>query len=254
LHSIANLAAIGLERARGEDTTARAEAARQSSELRATVLDALAHEFKTPLTSMKAAAGDLLASHSTSARDRELVAIIDEDLERFQGLVTDAVHMLRIDAGDFAVHLGRHNVADVVTATVRKLEGRFDGREVLTRVPPALTVDADRELLELALRQLLDNALKYSTPSSNIDIDARENGTVSIAVSNAGSTIPERERDRIGERFYRGAQARHVPGTGMGLAIVRQIASAHGGTLTVSSSPDTGTTFTLSLPRGEARP
>ncbi len=250
LHSIANLVAIGLERARSQEVTARAEAAHQSSELRATVLDALAHEFKTPLTSMKAAASDLLASASTSARDRELVAIIDEDLDRFQALVTDAVQMLRIDAGNFAVHLDRHNLADVVSATLRKFETRLDGHHLLTDVPDHLTVDADRELLALALRQLLDNALKYSPPTSTIDIRALGNGVMDVIVHNSGSTIPAPEQERVVERFYRGAQARHIPGTGMGLAIVQQIARAHGGTLTISSTPDAGTTFTLSLPRG----
>jgi two-component system sensor histidine kinase KdpD len=250
LQSIANLAAIWLERARAQEATERAEVARQSGELRATVLDALAHEFKTPLTSMKAAASDLLVSLSGSNRDRELVTIIDEDLERLEALVTDAVHMLRIDAGDFAVHLDRHNLADVVTATLRKLERRLDGHPVLRGVPQSLTVDADRELLGLALRQLLDNALKYSPPTSTIDIHARGNGTVDIAVHNSGSTIPEHEQARIFERFYRGSQVRHVPGSGMGLAIVQQIAAAHGGVLTVSTSSDMGTTFTLSLPRG----
>ena len=148
LHSIANLAAIGLERARSQDATARAEAAQQSSELRATVLDALAHEFKTPLTSMKAAASDLLASASTSARDRELVSIIDEDLDRFQALVTDAVRMLRIDAGDFAVHFDRHNLSDVVATTraeIRDASRRSPASP--QQVPENLTVDADHELL-----------------------------------------------------------------------------------------------------------
>jgi two-component system sensor histidine kinase KdpD len=250
LHSIANLAAIGLERERSQEATARAEAAQQSSELRATVLDALAHEFKTPLTSMKAAASDLLASESTSARDRELVTIIDEDLDRFQALVTDAVQMLRIDAGNFTVHLDRHNLAAVVAATLEKFEKRLDGHRLLNQVPENLTVDADRELLGLALRQLLDNALKYSPPTSTIEIQARTNGAVEVIVRNSGSTIPEREQARVVERFYRGALARHIPGTGMGLAIVLQIARAHGGTLTISSSPEAGTAFTLSLPRG----
>jgi two-component system sensor histidine kinase KdpD len=250
LQSIANLAAIGLERARSQEATARAEAAQQSSELRATVLDALAHEFKTPLTSMKAAASDLLASNSTGARDRELVAIIDEDLDRFQALVTDAVQMLRIDSGDFAIHLDRHNLADVITATLRKFERRLDGHHVVKQVPNTLTVDADHELLGLALRQLLDNALKYSPPTSSIEILARGNGAVEIVVSNSGSSIPEREQTQVLERFYRGSQARHIPGTGMGLSIVQQIARAHGGTLAVSSSPASGTAFTLSLPRG----
>lgn len=250
LHSIANLAAIGLERARSREATARAEAAQQSGELRATVLDALAHEFKTPLTSMKAAASELLASPATSAHDRELLAIIDEDLDRFQALVTDAVQMLRIDAGDFTVRLDRHKLADIVAATFRKFDRRLDGHPVVKKVPENLVVDVDRELLGLALRQLLDNALKYSPPTSTIEIEARGNGAVEVVVRNSGSTIPEREQARVVERFYRGSQARHIPGTGMGLAIVEQIARAHGGTLTVSSSPQVGTAFTLSLPRG----
>jgi two-component system sensor histidine kinase KdpD len=253
LQSIANLAAIGLERARGHEATARAEAARQSGELRATVLDALAHEFKTPLTSMKAATSDLLTSVA-DARDHELLVIVDEELDRFQRLVTDAVHMLRIDAGDFAVHRNRDDLADVIDWTLRQFEPRLDGHPIVTRVPRGIFVDGDRELLGLALRQLLDNAVKYASPTSPIEIGATVDAAVDITVRNAGVPIPEREQQRIFERFYRGAQARHIPGTGMGLAIVQQIAAAHGGTLTVSSSSDTGTTFTLSLPRGGPRP
>ena len=100
VQSIASLAAIGLERARGLEAAARAEAAQESGQLRATMLDALAHEFKTPLTSMKVAAADLRAS-VPGERDRELAAIIDEDLDRLQSLVTDTVSMVRVDAGDF---------------------------------------------------------------------------------------------------------------------------------------------------------
>jgi len=251
LQSIANLAAIGLERARADEAAARAEAARESSELRATVLDAMAHEFKTPLTSMKAASSDLLASAASTPKDRELAAIIDEELEHLNALVSDAVQMLRIDAGHFAVHLERHLVADVVDATVKRFDQRLDGHAVTVRIQPQLTVDADRELLGLALRQLIDNAVKYSAPASAIDISASANGRVELAVHNSGSVIPGAEQPRIFDRFFRGTTARQVPGSGMGLAIVRQIAEAHGGVLRVGSSPEDGTTFTLSLPHPE---
>ena len=253
LHSIANLAAIGLERARAEEATARAEAARHSSELRATILDALAHEFKTPLTSMKAAAGDLLSHAETGSRDRELVTILDEELDRFQSLLSDAIQMLRIDAGDFAVHRHRHDLGPIIDGTLRRFERRLEGHDVIRRIPPGLMVDADRDLLSLALRQLLDNALKYSSPASTIEIGAAANGTVELVVRNSGSFIPELERPRVVERFYRGAKARSIPGTGMGLAIVQQIAQAHGGTLSLSSVPETGTTFTIALPRGTSQ-
>jgi two-component system, OmpR family, sensor histidine kinase KdpD len=247
--SIANLIAIGLERSRAMEATTRAEAARASSELRTTVLDALAHEFKTPLTAMKAASSDILASESAGSRNRELTAIIDEEIDRLSFLVTDAVQMLRIDAGDFTLHPGRYPVAPIVAGVVKQFERRLDGHELVARVPDGLTIHADRDLLALALRQLIDNALKYSQPASAIGIVATGNGMVDIAVSNAGAPIPEVEQTRIFDRFYRGAHARHLPGTGLGLAIVQQIAQAHGGTLRVSSALNAGTTFTLAFPR-----
>jgi two-component system sensor histidine kinase KdpD len=252
LHALVNLVAIGLERARGQEASTRAEAARQSSELRATVLDAVAHEFKTPLTSIKVAAGELAADAAASPMHRELVAIIDEEGDRLQALVTDAIQMLRIDAGDFALHRERHRLATLVSGTIKESGLRVEGHTVVNNVPGNLTVEADEHLLRLALRQLLDNALKYSPPTSTIEIDATDGAVVQIAVRNSGPAIPEHEQRRIFERFYRGAQARQVPGTGMGLTIVQQIAHAHGGELSVSSAPGANTEFRLSLPHVEA--
>ena len=251
LQSIANLAAIALERARGQEMAARAEAARQSGELRATVLDALAHEFKTPLTSLKAAAGGLAAVLPADASARELVSIVGEETDRLQTLVTDAIQMLRIDSGKFVLHRERHNLARLVALSLAEVRAHLDGRVILNHVPPDLKVDADSELLGLALRQLLDNAGKYSPASTTVEVSASSNDTVHVVVRNPGALIPEREQALIFERFYRGANARLVPGTGMGLAIVQQIVQAHGGTVTVSSTREAGTAFTLSLPFGE---
>jgi two-component system sensor histidine kinase SenX3 len=158
--------------------------------------------------------------------------------------------MLRIDAGDFVVHFARHSLPSLLGDTLRRFEAQLDGHTVVTRVAEEFTVDADRELLALALRQLIDNAIKYSPSNSTIEVHARANGAAEIAIRNSGSTIPASEQKRLVERFYRGAGARNIPGTGMGLTIVQQIARAHGGTLTVLSTPADGTTFTLSLPRG----
>ena len=171
LQSIANLVAIGLERAHGLEVSARAEIAQHSGELRATMLDALAHEFKTPLTSMKVAAGDLRSS-LVDERHRELAAIIDEDLERLQSLVTDTVQMVRVDSGDFTLRPNDHQLSGIVAATLRQYETRLDGHPVVTRVPDTLSVRADGDLVGLALRQLLDNAVKYSPQTSAIEIPA----------------------------------------------------------------------------------
>lgn len=248
LQSVANLVAIGLERTRAVEATARAEAARESSELRATVLDALAHEFKTPLTAMKAASSDLLSADSSAPRTKELAAIIDEEADRLGALVTDAVQMLRIDAGDFVVRPGRYRLATVVDEALKRFEYHLDGHHVVNHVPGDLDIDADRDLLSLALRQLLDNALKYSPETSTIEIVAHRNGDIALVVRNSGSTISERDQARLFERFYRGSSAGHIAGTGMGLTIVQQIARAHNGAVQVTSTPKDGTAFTLSFP------
>jgi two-component system, OmpR family, sensor histidine kinase KdpD len=252
LQSVASLVAIGLERARGQTATARAEAARQSSELRAAVLDAAAHEFKTPLTSMKAAATALRLDTADTDPRAELVDIVNEDLKRMEALIGDAVQKLRIDSGDFIVRRDRHQISDIVGLALQELAPRLDGHTVNNQVPADLVVLADRPLLELALRQLLDNALKYSGPTSTIEIRASGDGTVDLAIRNSDSIIPEHEQPRVVERFYRGERARRIPGTGMGLAIVRQIAQAHGGTLTLASSQELGTEFIISIPSAES--
>jgi len=247
LQSVINLVAIALERTRGQLAATRAEAARHSSEIRAAVLDAAAHEFKTPLTAMKAAATALQSTTSPTDSRHELVEIVNQELSRLQSLVTDAIQMLRIDSGDFVVHRQHLRAADVVAAAISELRPRFDGHTVINQIPADLVVDADGDLLRLALRQLIDNAVKYSSPTSTIRLLGTTNGTVQLSIHNSHSTIPESEQARVFERFYRGSQAHRIAGTGMGLAIVQQIAEAHGGSASVSSSPQ-GTEFVLTFP------
>jgi two-component system, OmpR family, sensor histidine kinase KdpD len=249
LQSVANLAAIGLEHARWGEAMARADATRQSGELRATVLDAVAHELKTPLTSMKAAASDL-KSRVTDSHTHELASILDEELDRLQAVVSDALMTVRIDTGDFTVRRERLLLADITRTAIEDVRRRLDGHAVVQDVPADLIVEADRDLLRLALRELLDNAAKYSPATSSIEVRGRTNGVVDIVVRNSGPAIPVQEQPHIFERFYRGSQARSVTGTGMGLPIVQRIAQAHGGGLAVTSTADTGTEFTLSLPLG----
>ena len=248
LQSVVNLAAIGLERAHGRETAATVDAARRSGELRAALLDAVAHEFKTPLTSIRAAVGELSSGVHPSASNAELVKIIDEESVRLQRLVSDAIQMFRLEAGDLEPHLESHVLAALVDDVLRDIRPRAGARTVSNHVGAAVRIDVDAGLLTLALRQLLDNALKYSPPAAAIDVSADAGDTVDIVVRNSGSGIPDHERERIFERFYRGADARTVPGTGMGLAIVRQIVQAHGGSVAVSRD-DGNTAFRLSLPR-----
>ena len=169
----------------------------------------------------------------------------------WQALVTDAVQMLRIDTGRFTVHRERHELAAIVADTVKQFHPRSTATPSSNRCPPELNVEADRHLLGLALRQLLDNAVKYSPSTSTIKIAATEQRQPSKSTcTTPNRSFPDAEQARIFERFYRGAQATQMPGTGMGLAIVQRIAQAHGGTVRVVSDRAAGTTFTLELPHG----
>ncbi len=258
LQALSNLVAVGLERVRAEETAARAEAARQSEEFKSTLLDALAHEFKTPLTSLKAAASAILSNGVTSPADqRELLTVINQDADRMTALVTEATRLARIEAGKIRLRRELHSIPELIQPVLKQMEIPLESRTVEVSVPgsvPSIAVDSD--LFHLALKQLLDNALKYSPPDSPLSIRASTNGdAVSIRLHNEGAGIPEDERERIFERFYRGSSARRQgAGSGMGLFIAREILQAHGGDLRVESNPGEGAEFIVSLPLPSPEP
>ena len=252
LQSLLNLVAIGLERALSQEAVNRAEVARQSEELKSTLLDAIAHEFKTPLTSIKAVTTDLLSepAHELQQHQRELISIADEGTDRLSKLVTDAIQLARIEGGTFRLNRGIYFPSSLVSAAIRQMKALTDGREITVSVTddlPLVWVDAD--LIQMVIAHLIDNALKYSSPSSPISIGARaDDNKVIIYVNDRGPGITEDEQLRIFEKFYRGKNDRNLKGTGMGLAIAREIIRAHGEEIWVTSKPSKGSEFGFSLP------
>jgi two-component system sensor histidine kinase KdpD len=253
LQALVNLVAIVLERARTLDAANRADVARQSQELKSTLLDAIAHEFKTPLTSIRAAASALRSTPPVSMdAQREFAAIVDEESERLGRLVTEAIQMARIEAGRVRLDKKPHAVRDLIDRVIAGMNSVLDGRaverDILADMPP---VDVDGELIEIALRQILDNAVKYSPPGSPVAIRALEReGRVLICIRNEGRGIPEAAQSRIFEKFYRAPnEGVRVPGTGMGLAIAHDIIEAHNGQIWVESSPGAGAEICISVPR-----
>jgi two-component system sensor histidine kinase KdpD len=182
---------------------------------------------------------------------REMLDVIDEATKRMSSLVTETIRLARIEAGGMQLHKQPTQVQALIKLALARMKPVLEARTVEVSIAeglrPALV---DPELIQLVLRHLIDNAVKYSPPASPISISAsQDDDCAAIIVRNRGEGIAEWERARIFDKFYRGAHARgRVPGTGMGLAIVREVATAHGGVIRVESAPGEGAEFTLTLP------
>jgi two-component system, OmpR family, sensor histidine kinase KdpD len=251
LQGVANLVAIGLERARAQDLAQQVEAARQSEQLRTTLIDAMAHEFKTPLTLIKAATTSLLANPDVPAESRqEQLTIADEEAEHLRELIDDAIEMARLDTARIELHPEMASLDDTLQDVLASMRTEIDEHpvRVLSRGPlPAMAFD--KRLMKLAIRQLLDNALKYTSAETPVEMGAEvKDGMLSVEVTDYGKGIPADEQLRIFERFYRSPSVkRQIPGSGLGLSIAHGIVRAHNGELTVSSRPGR-TTFRICLP------
>ncbi len=251
LQAIAQLIAIALERGRAQEMAARVEATRQNEQLKSTLLDALAHEFKTPLTSIKAAATTVLARKKLDAMEQDLITVVDEEADHLNKLVTEAIELARIGAGPVKLQRELCSADELISSTTTQLGQLLEGRVLEVTVERDLPhFEIDRKLGELALRQLLNNALRYSAPSSVIQITAESDGdAIVVGVYNEGAGIPGAEKELIFEKFYRGRDVRaRIPGTGMGLTIAREIIEAHGGRIWLKSEPGKGARFSFRLP------
>jgi two-component system sensor histidine kinase KdpD len=252
LQSLLSLVAVGLEKARAQEEVNRAQVARQSEELKSTLLDAIAHEFKTPLTSIKAVTTDLLSNpvEPLSQQQRGLVTIADEGADRLARLVTEAIQLARIEGGKFQLNRGIHFPRSLLSAVLRQTKSLTDGRELKVEAAEGLPlVLVDAELIQMVIAHLIDNAVKYTPQGSPIVMGAHasERGVI-IHVTDQGPGITRDEQSQIFEKFYRGSRGQHLKGTGMGLAIAREIVRAHGEEIWVKSSPGKGSEFCFSLP------
>lgn len=251
VQSLTNLVAIGLERAKAQDAASRAEAARQSDELKSTLLDAIAHEFKTPLTTIKASTTALLSEKPPKPeQQREYIVLMDEEADRLSGLVSEAIQMARIESGQVRLQLEETQIGELLESVLAKMKSVVDDRSVKIEAGPDVPpVMVDREMMEMTFRQLIDNAVKYSPPGTPVTITAGlEDGQVVTRVQDRGRGIATGELPRIFEKFYRGKDLRNqVPGAGLGLAIAKAVVTAHGGTIWAESKPGAGSSFCVAL-------
>jgi two-component system sensor histidine kinase KdpD len=248
--SLASLAAIALEQERALNAESVAIAERHAERLRTAVLDALAHEFKTPLTTIRTASGGVLELNRLPPQEKELVKLIDEASGRLADLTTKALRTARLDAGDAAPHRVRLELREVVNRLLKTADQAAGHEFVGIVTNGSAHLLADSEMLNLGLGQLVDNAIRYSTPGSPITVAAAtDEYDVRISVKNLGEGIPVSERSKIFERYYRVPGTSHrANGTGLGLSVAKRIVEAHGGKLWVEGGSGE-TTFVAVLPR-----
>ncbi|MEP6947005.1 MAG: DUF4118 domain-containing protein [Acidobacteriota bacterium] len=236
-----------------------AEALKQSEQLKSALLDAVTHDLRTPLTSIKASVTTLLDSeggHRTielnSEGRAEFLNIINEETDRLNGFIEGMVQLARIESGSGNAPSLAH-VEEIITIALDRAEKALREHHVTVNIEndlPLIRVDA-RAIAEV-IYNLVENAAKYSVPKTTISIDAISRGDrVFVSVKDEGIGIPEQHREHVFEKFVRLA-GDHADGLGLGLAISRGIVEAQGGTVEARSGDDQkGTKMVMALPIGD---
>ena len=259
LESLASLVGLTVERQHACRKEGEAEAARRTEQLRTTVLDGLAHAFKTPLTVIRAASSGLLELGDLTEVQRELTGMIDEQSAWLDDLATRLLETARVEGEEICLQREMVEVSELLRGVVadfrrESLRGSSNGAAESTisiSLPqePVL-VSADHDLLHTTLSELLLNAVKYSSAGKSISLSATSrDDELLLSVHSWGNVISLDDRERIFDRFYRCRDYREIAeGTGIGLSVARRTAEAHMGNIWVTSSELEGTTFNISLP------
>jgi two-component system, OmpR family, sensor histidine kinase SenX3 len=227
---------------------------RRVEEVRRDFVANTSHELKTPVGALA-----LLAETVEDAADdpeavRRFAGRMRQEASRLTNLVQDMITLSRIQAAEPVPDPVPVEVSGVIAEAIDRcrMKASVRGIELAASGPRGLTVLGDEDLLITAIRNLLENAVAYSPDKTKIHVSSRraDQDAVEISVADQGIGIPERDLERIFERFYRvdPARSRATGGTGLGLAIVKHVTSAHGGEVTVLSTEGAGSTFTLRLP------
>ncbi|MEA2674265.1 MAG: two-component system, OmpR family, sensor histidine kinase KdpD [Chloroflexota bacterium] len=245
--------ALALDRLAAEASAA--DVARQSDALKTALLQSVSHDLRTPLATIRAAAGTLQPDSDLDADGRRASAsAIEREVERLDRLVANLLDLGRIEAGELRADLDVFELDDLVGRTVDRFAARLAGHDLRLEVPP-IPVLVDPVFLDEALTNLLDNALKFTGPDSMVRIHATrpDSGPIRLVVEDDGAGVPTDLLPRLFEKFFRappsGPRTRPSrPGTGIGLAVVRGLMQAMGGSATARASELGGLAVELELP------
>lgn len=252
LEAVGSLIATAIERARAVEDLTHTEASQESERLRSALLDSVTHEFRTPLTAIKASVTTLRSGATlTKEQQLDLLAVIDEESDRLNRLVGEAVEMAQLDAKEVKLDLGPHQIREAIHDALEDSKQVLGNHPVEVRLADSLPpATMDVSWIKKVIQHLLENAAKYSQPGSPIFVSSEvKNNRLITSVADRGAGIDDLERAMVFDKFYRGQSQRYrVQGTGMGLAIVKAIVEAHGGRIEVTSQLGKGSVFSFGLP------
>lgn len=227
---------------------------KELDEMKSRLLSTVSHELRTPLSSIKGFATTLLREDVTwdESTRREFLSIIDNESDRLSELISNLLDMSRMEAGSLRVEPEPVDLAPIVTETVTEFQVMTAMHQLSTVVPPALPhVWADPRRVRQVLRNLVENAIKYSPEGGSIVIRVEPRpDSLETSVTDSGLGITPQHLDRVFDRFYQAdsASTRRVGGAGLGLSICKAIVEAHEGEIWVESQPGVGSTFHFTLP------
>jgi two-component system sensor histidine kinase KdpD len=256
-NAFAHQAALAVERASLAEQARQAELLQVTEKLQTALLNSISHDLRTPLVSITGALSSLREESLKLNRDdrNSLLETAYGEAERLNRLVGNLLNMTRLEANAIHLRLEPCDIQDAIGAALDQLEERLAKKPVVIKIPEELPlVSIDFALFGQALVNVIDNAIKYSSKNSQIDIDVTQaEKEVSIQISDRGIGIPEEDLERVFDKFYRVSRPESVTGTGLGLAICKGIVEAHGGTITAKNRPGGGTDITITLPKANKK-
>ncbi|MGH7681321.1 MAG: sensor histidine kinase, partial [Candidatus Eiseniibacteriota bacterium] len=258
IQALASQTALALERCHLAEAAEHARTEAETERARSALLSSVSHDLRTPLAAITGGATSLLEGSSSmdERAKRDMAKTIAEEAGRLNRLIGDLLEMTRLESGALRVRKEWHSIEEVIGAALGRLDPELADRPVKVDVPPNLPlVPLDDVLFEQVVRNLVENANKYSPPGLLIEIQARTDGErLRFTVADRGSGLKPGEEQRAFEKFYRGAAFSDRAGVGLGLAICRGIVEAHGGTISASNRSGGGAEFTVLLPLEGAPP
>jgi two-component system sensor histidine kinase KdpD len=237
---------VALERERVAERAAETEAARRADVARRAILHTISHDLRSPLTAITTAASAMRGRGVSESERLELIEAIEAESGRLARLVDDLLDLSRIEAGAVAPQADWCDLHDVVSSAAAHVGAQQLIEFSLPTDLPLIRADATQ--LERVFSNLIENAVKFSPRDSPIRVTGGASaGRVTVRVTDAGPGIPKQQRARVFEPFFRGGRDRGT-GSGLGLAICRGFVEANGGRISLQSSREAGTSFTVSFP------